>query len=227
MLLKLIDIYFSKIDMKHIIITLLIILASSVCLFAQEKSACPKVEIIGPSSSVSEGQTMTFTVRIVGGDYEKEPKIKWSVNKGKIVSGQGKSSVIVSTDDLDSETLTAKAELEGLEAKCKSSFSETGIVITMHCGSPVDDFGDIANDDVRARIDAFIADLQNNPTSSGIIVQYGEAKTARKREKLIVDHIEFRSFDRNIITFQYRGNERDFTTRLWRVPAGAETSCIY
>ncbi len=80
------------------------------------------------------------------------------------------------------------------------------------------------NDDIRGRLDAFFADLSNNPNSQGYIILYGSDRDMNTREKLVINHINFRNFDRSRITI-VRGGMHDsggVYTKLYRVPPGAD-----
>ncbi len=58
---------------------------------------CPKTEIIASSSTVKEGKTVTFTVKVTS-PILKDCKInnrRWSISGGKIVRGQNTKSIVV------------------------------------------------------------------------------------------------------------------------------------
>jgi hypothetical protein len=208
--------------MKSVFPTILFILSSVSILAAQDK-ACPQIEIIGPPVVVEPGETMTFTVRVVGGE---NIAYDWSVDKGEIFSGQGKSSVTVATDGLEDTTVTATALIEGLPDGCQKSFSDSGVVAGRICGSPFDQFGDIPNDDVRERLDAFLITLQNWPSSKGYIVSSGPADKIKKRENLVRSHGEFRNFGLERIILKDGGREESLRSVFWVVPDGAGLECL-
>lgn len=197
------------------------------CDCVKPECECGDLSITGPPAAVEPGETMTFTAQINGGQQENVT-YNWSVDKGSIISGQGTTSITVSTDGLSDETLTASLETQGGGdcANCQLSGSETGIV----AGTPppvlIDEFGNIKANDVRARIDSFIVELQNNPDSQGYVINYGTSRQIAAREKLIRNHFNFRKFDLSRIVFVNGGAEPEVRTRLWRVPAGADASTI-
>ena len=100
--------------------------------------------------------------------------------------------------------------------------SETGVVAPPITSILIDEFGPLANDDVRNRLDAFFVELQNNPNDAGYIINYGPARQVAAREKLIRNHIAFRNFPASRIVIVNGGDEPELRTRLWRVPQGAE-----
>ena len=166
---------------------------------------------------------MTFTANVSGG-----PAVtyNWTVTGGTIESGQGTPSITVRTSREDAgNTITATVQLGGLDPNCNctTSASENGPVDRNPEAILVDEFGKLANDDVRARLDAFFVELQNNPSNQGYIINYGTDRDIAARERLITNHIAFRRFDRTRITL-VRGGDlgTGINTKLYRVPPGAE-----
>lgn len=85
-----------------------------------------------------------------------------------------------------------------------------------------EEFGKIPNGDFRSRMDNFFVELQNNPDSRGLIINYGSKREVAAREKLIKNHIFFRKFDDSRISFINGGYSNEIKTQFWRVPEGAE-----
>lgn len=184
---------------------------------------CPSLSVSGPAGITSPGDTMTFTANVSGGP---EVTYNWTTTGGTIESGQGTPSITVRTSDADAgSNITATVQLGGLDpaCNCTTSASETGSVDRKPTAELVDEFGKLANDDVRARLDAFFVTLQNNPTNQGYIINYGSDKDIAARERLITNHIAFRRFDRSRITL-VRGGDLGTgpSTKLYRVPPGAD-----
>lgn len=87
----------------------------------------------------------------------------------------------------------------------------------------VDEFGRLANGDIKARLDYFILELQNNPTSRGLIISYGSKREIAAREKMMKTHISFRQVNNlKEISFINGGHGNEIKTQLWRVPESAE-----
>lgn len=166
---------------------------------------------------------MTFTANVVGG-----PSVtyNWSVDRGVIESGQGTPSISVRTSREDAgQNVTATVTLGGLDpaCNCPSSASETAPVDRNPEPILVDEFGALQNDDIRARLDEFFIQLQNNPTNQGYIINYGTDRDIAARERLILNHITFRKFDRSRITLVRGGDTGSGpNTKLYRIPPGAE-----
>ncbi len=183
---------------------------------------CPTVSVTGPAGITSPGDTMTFTANVSGPDVT----YNWTVNRGTIERGQGTPSITVRTSSADADSnVTATVTLGGLDPSCECprEMSESGPVAGFPEAVQVDEFGALANDDVRARLDAFFVELQNNPTNQGYIINYGTNAQITARERLIQNHIAFRRFDRSRITLVRGGDVGvGINTKLYRIPPGAE-----
>jgi hypothetical protein len=93
-------------------------------------------------------------------------------------------------------------------------------------GDRFDEFGDIARNDEKARLDNFAVALQNDPTATGYVIVY-PGPASKRRE--VQDHfgrvIEYlvhsRQIDQSRIkTIEGRKKER-LSVELWIVPQGA------
>lgn len=182
---------------------------------------CPTISVTGPSAVVQPGETMTFTANVSGGSQDSVT-YNWSVDKGTIVEGQGTAVITVSTEGLEDTTVTATVDVGGLCESCPRTDSETGVVAPLPRYIETDNFGPLANDDVRARLDAYFIELQNNPNDTGYIINYGPSRQVTARERLIRNHIAFRRFDPSRIVIVNGGDAPEISTRLFRVPPGAE-----
>ena len=76
-------------------------------------------------------------------------------------------------------------------------------------------------DQIRQRVDNFYLALNNDPTSRGVIINYGTDKEVAKRESDIRKQITFRQLDSSRVTFVRGGSEPGIRTQFFLVPAGA------
>lgn len=188
----------------------------------EQVCSCPTLSVTGPAGITSPGDAMSFTANVSGGP---DVTYNWTVSGGSIESGQGTPSISVRTSNADAgSTITATVTIGGLDpnCECQTTASDSGPVDTVPTAVLIDEFGPLANDDVRARLDAFFLELQNNPTNNGYIINYGTARDIAARERLITNHIDFRGFDRSRITM-IRGGDlgTGASTKLYRIPPGA------
>jgi hypothetical protein len=196
------------------------------CVCDQLCPSCPSISVTGPAGVTPPGQSMTFTANISGGDGLS---INWTVSGGgTIVAGQGTRSIVVATSANDAgRTITATVQLSGFDPVCEScpsTASESAPVADVPEPILVDEFGRLSNDEIRAKLDFFFAELANNPSDMGYIINYGTSREIAARERLIINHINFRRFDRTRITIVSGGSSPtgQVNTRLYRVPIGAD-----
>lgn len=183
--------------MKYFFSTTIFVLLFCISVFAQNGSSqCPLVTVIEQNSVVQSGEIISFSV-LIQGEGKNNLKYNWAIDKGVIIEGQGTLIVHISTEGLDSETLTATFEIEGLSNSCQSKFQVVGIVApTIGCGLPADEYGRLSFEDELLRIDSFLIELQNNSGDQGFIwIKTDENETiadVKKHIQKLVEHIKFR-----------------------------------
>ena len=89
-----------------------------------------------------------------------------------------------------------------------------------------DEFENATNGDVKARMDAYFVELNNNPSAQGYIFNFGTDREIAKREKQIEQSMRFRNYDRSRITFVRGGFRGIVQTQFWIIPPGAEIPAI-
>ncbi len=191
-------------------------------------TGCPKIEVIGPELMLNPGDTADFKANVE--DARSHFKYEWSVSAGTIESGQGTSSIKVRTTEANAgTTIVATILVKGLPWGCSDKASEALFILSIvGCDAPSDEFGKLKPNDIRARIDQFFVELQNNPTNSGVILfgltEEEAADHTNPRFKLIVDHAKLRKFDVSRLVFKFEPSEL-IHTKLWRMPPGVEAPC--
>ncbi|HEX5705985.1 MAG TPA: hypothetical protein VFX96_01720 [Pyrinomonadaceae bacterium] len=185
---------------------------------------CPNISIYCPDT-VAVGQPLTFNANVGGGTPGITPTYRWTVSEGTITSGQGTTSVTVDTAGLAGRPLTAKVEVVGYELDCAAS-------CTTQIPAPIrpdrsDEFGNIARDDEKARLDNFAIALQNRPGAQGHVLVYSgrtsRAGEAERRAQRIRDYlVNTRGIDASRVVTLDAGQREEVTIQLWIVPAGAE-----
>jgi hypothetical protein len=182
---------------------------------------CPTISVRGPFGTTSPGDVMTFTASVSG-----DVTYSWSVSAGEIISGQGTPSIRVqTTPDMAGRNVTATVTIGGLDPNCNcaTTESETAGVATVPRPDLVDEFGRAVDDDIKARVDNFYIQLNNNPTAQGYIINYGTPAQIRARRAQIMRAINFRSYDQSRVVFVDGPNTgMGVNTRFYLVPAGAE-----
>ena len=148
---------------------------------------CGTLSVSGPAGVTEPGSTMTFTANVSGGT-SSNITYNWSVSSGTIESGQGTPSITVATtQEMANSSVTATVELGGQDpaCNCPKMASETGSIAPKPLPVLVDEFGKLSNDDVKAKLDAFFIELQNNPNNQGYINNYGSAKDIADRKSVV------------------------------------------
>lgn len=187
--------------------------------------SCATISVSEPSGITQPGDSMTFTANVSGGSASNLT-YNWTVSAGTITSGQGTPSITVATTrEMANSNVTATVEVGGQDAACNCppTASGSGSVAPNPIAVLIDEFGKMPNDDVRGKLDLFFTELANNPNNQGYIINYGTDKDVAAREKLILNHINFRKFDRSRITLVRGGdNGGVINTKLYRIPPGAD-----
>lgn len=189
-----------------IIFSIICILTFCNYLFAQsENSHCPSITILGPSEVVPPDEIMFFTATVSGEVKNYNTKYKWTVDKGKIVEGQGTTVIRVSTEGLSDTTVTASFEIEGLPKECSKVDSETGVIAPKLPWEPIDSYNKISFPDELVRIDSFLVELYRNSNYKGFIwitTDKDESFTDVKNHiKKLVKHIKHRKISPGRIIF--------------------------
>lgn len=186
------------------------------------KCNCGTLSVSGPAGTTNPGSSMTFTATATGsGDYT----YNWTVSAGSITSGQGTPSITVATtSEMAGSNVTATVNLGGTKpgCNCQTEASETAGVASLPTAVPVDEYGILKDDDVKARVDNFFIQLNNNPSSKGYIINYGTPAQIKKQKAQILKAINFRKYDLSRVTFVDGPNNGEVKTKFWLVPNGAD-----
>lgn len=184
---------------------------------------CPTISVTGPARTVEPGESMTFTANVSGGNQEIT-SFNWTVSQGTITSGQGTPTITVDTTGLSNTTITATVTIVGTdpECRCTTEASETGVVAEERTFELIEEVGPLSADDLRARIDNLFIRLQNDPTATGYIINYGPARQVTARERIIRSHIQLRRYDASRVVIVNGGQEAEIRTRIYIVPQGVE-----
>jgi hypothetical protein len=211
--------------MKQIFFASVLALIFSFSIFAQtENSLCAKTP--GTAGVVEAGTPMKFVATVSGKTENLKLGYEWKVSAGTIISGQGTCSITVDTTGLAGGTnITAQVTVTGLAECCPNTASETGSVVAKPELERFDEFGKLANDEVKARIQNLYVELGNNPNARGYIINYGTEKEISARERQIQEAIRFLKLDTNRLTV-IRGGANPRGTGAWSivwiVPPGAK-----
>ena len=185
---------------------------------------CPNVLITCPDRVVAN-QPLTFSATATGGSGNVTPVYKWTVSAGRIIEGQGTTSIKVDTTGLGGQTIKAAFSVDGYPKDCSASCG-TQIQLPLVPSRKFDEFPSIARNDEKARLDNFAIELKNDPTSTAYVMVYpgqsGRAGEVQKHTSQIVNYlVNYRGIDaRRIVTLT--GPTRPvLLVELWVSPQGA------
>ncbi|MEZ5344852.1 MAG: hypothetical protein R2681_04765 [Pyrinomonadaceae bacterium] len=194
-----------------------------------EQPSCPTISVLEPAVAVLPGENQTFTAYVAGEVDLDKIGYNWTVTYGKLIKGQGTPTLIVIPEDRGSYTLaTVTVEITGLPDKCVCT-TASGSSITAIDRIPVlrNEFGVLSESELRIRLEPYVKELLADPNTTGYVVIYGRAGDVKKREKFIQKFMIKRGdIEASRIVFVHRGEEKTIRTRLWVVPAGADTSSV-
>jgi hypothetical protein len=94
---------------------------TSVLESAERERVCPQVSVSCPSV-FKTGEAITFTADVVGGDRNVVPRYTWTIAAGRIIEGQGTSSIKIGTVGL-TQTYTATVSVSGFDPSCPATAS--------------------------------------------------------------------------------------------------------
>ena len=83
---------------------------------------CPRVSVSCPAE-VKKGEPITFTVSVSGGNPNVVSVFSWEVFGGRIVQGQGTSSIKVDTTNFGGLSPTAAVTISGFDSACARTAS--------------------------------------------------------------------------------------------------------
>ncbi|HLF84785.1 MAG TPA: hypothetical protein VI837_11470 [Blastocatellia bacterium] len=191
---------------------------------------CPAVNVTCPSE-VFVKNTLKFTAEVRGGDSKVTPTYNWTVSAGSIESGQGTTTIDVSTSEVEGgSTVTATVELGGFDRDCgygSSTSSCTSAVMKKAEARKLDEYGKLTPKEEEAKLDNFIIELNLDPTAQGYIISYnartnrpGDAQKAADRASIYL--IKKRGLELHRIVTVTGSSREQPTVELWIVPAGAQ-----
>ena len=186
---------------------------------------CPSINISCPDT-VRLGEAVTFRASVTNLAMGITPTYQWTVSAGTITSGQGTTSITVDTTGLTGQPINARLSVLGFNLDCFAQCT-TQVPLLVE-PRKFDEFGDIARDDEKARLDNFAIQLQQEPDAQGYIFVYSgtgrriRADYAQRRTARIRDYLmNQRGLDSRRITIQEGPPRTEPTVELWIVPPGA------
>ncbi len=212
---------------------LFMLLLSALSVVAQgEKFDCPQIHLKLPGRLVQPEDRALLAVALSGGSVaHNSVTYDWFVSAGKIVWGRGTEAVEILTEEDDAGTIIKVAVLvQGLPKGCTASAVTHFGVAPYPIGEPVDQFNGAERSKARyfleSRIDAYFAEINNNPGYEGFItIEFDKKKSLSTKIAYLqrfYRHIAFRKFDPARITFALAEDNGETRTTFWTISPKAK-----
>jgi hypothetical protein len=185
---------------------------------------CPRVSVVCPDS-VMVDKPLTFSADVSGVLAGSTPVYYWTLSGGRIIEGQGTSSIRVDTTNLAEQAVTATISINGYNLDCSASCA-VQIPLPVPRSKKFDEFPNIARNDEKARLDNFAVGLQNDPTATAYVIVYpsrrGRNGDAQNHTTRIVDYlVNSRGIDARRILTLVGPMRDDLRVELWITPQGS------
>jgi hypothetical protein len=185
---------------------------------------CPNLNISCPTDILATDKPVTVSLSISGGSPHWNPKYKWQVSAGKIISGQGTPEISVDMSRTDGESVTATVEVDGMRPECSKSASCTLSVAT-YIPPPLsrkfDEYGDVSWMKEQARLAQFGIQLRQELGASAYVIIYGPRRVAQHLARVRKFLVKKRGINPERITLVNGGYNKKAKVELWVAPTGA------
>jgi hypothetical protein len=188
---------------------------------------CPSIQISCPDK-INPNQPVTFSATVAGGSANVARVYNWTVTAGKIISGEGTSTITVDTNGLAGQSVRATLTMGGYNTLNCTATCIVQIPPELPVCRKFDEFPAIARDDEKARLDNYAIELQNDPTSSGYVIVYpgqsGKPGEVQAHITRAVDYLaNSRGIDKQRIITIIGPTRGELAIELWVCPQGAKT----
>ena len=185
---------------------------------------CPRVSIICPENVVLD-QPLTFSSDLASATSGAAPVYNWTVSAGRIIEGQGTSTIKVDTTGLAGQTIRATLSMGGYTEECSDTCS-VQMPVPQPRSRKFDEFPDIARNDEKARLDNYAVEVQNDPTATAYVIVYpgrsGRPGEVQKHTTRVVDYlVNSRGIDARRIVTLVGATKEGLIVELWISPRGA------
>lgn len=187
---------------------------------------CPSILISCPDK-INPNQPVTFSATVAGGSPGAHV-YNWTVTAGKIISGEGTSTITVDTNGLAGQSVRATLTMGGYNTLNCTATCIVQIPPELPVCRKFDEFPAIARDDEKARLDNYAIELQNDPTATAYVIVYpgqsGKPGEVQAHITRAVDYLaNSRGIDKRRIITIIGPTRGDLAVELWVCPQGAKT----
>jgi hypothetical protein len=212
---------------------------------AKQAVQCPVINVEAPIYVWYTRLPLRFIASIRTDNIQIKPIYKWSVSSGKIISGQGTSTINVEQPSTNYQSISATVEVEGFPNECKTEVSTSSPPKLEIFPLKFYEFGNVNCEEYLATKDAFLSTLFRTPNTKAYVMVYeGKLPTeyeydkngksvptkyllpsrgeAKSRIRTMKRHLAFRRYPADKIVFVEAGFREDYTVEFWLVPDDSE-----
>jgi len=179
-------------------------------------TSCPQLSVICARKECYRSP-FYFKAQMSDGERNQKVSYQWTVTSGRIVEGQGTSSIKAIANN--SHSITATVEVQGLPAECGQAIASMSVFTEP--APPVqqiDEFGSLPLEKIKLRLDRLAYQLRNQPGALGYIISSGKwALSGSAQNYLSREH----NLESGRIVYVQRKAKRPLKIKLYVVPAGA------
>ncbi len=189
-------------------------------------SPCPKLAIQSPNARIlRDGQPVTFTANLTGGDPSIMPIINWSVSAGSIRDGQGTKQIQVdSTGAGSNKEIVVELWIGGYAPECET-FQASASVRVAGPATKVDEFGELAVEQENERL-ANLASAISQTNDNVYIFAYAGRGNVRGYANTAARRLRTQIITSGVPADRVAATDAGFRERpayeIWVVPEGAE-----
>lgn len=136
---------------------------------------CPRLRYVSAPSFVfaNSNYSLIFTASVGSDTPEIKPIYKWSVSEGKIISGQGTSSIKVERPIPNYRAITATVEIDGYSRECKlEKRTEASPQELINLPMKFEEFPRLNCEEEENRFKYFYQAIISDPKVQGYIILY-------------------------------------------------------
>lgn len=188
---------------------------------------CPPVTVTCPTDITSLDRPVTISGNISGGDPNALYTYQWELSAGKILAGQGTSTITVEFVPNEPTTATLTVGGSGMPIDCNRTASCTFSVAMDPSPLKADEFTSLDRKTEELHLTKFVRQLEAEPSAQAYIIAYGEKNKGDLAEKALIrikGYLveQFKLVPDRIVTLN-GGLRQNAAVELWIVPAGAIT----
>jgi hypothetical protein len=169
--------------MKRVFLATIICFMFQIAAFGQtEKTPCPKISVAGPSGIIdpTSGDPATYTASVENSE-NLQIEYFWETTSGKIISGQGTSTIQLLVGETGSSNVAVTVKIKGLPEHCPNEATETQVIAKREPHNCLDTYGKISLREEYGEMDNVMVRLRLFSGSSVVFYLSFRRKPAKRQ----------------------------------------------